>query len=384
MANDSFTETTHTGWFSRIGNSIKGIIFGGLLFVIAFPVLWWNEGRSVKTAKGLAAGEKITVDVVSDRVDSANDRKLVHTSGRAEAKDEVKDPEFGVTAPGLIKLQRLVELYQWVEEKTQKTEKKVGGGEETVTTYTYSQKWDDEVHVSSNFKKPEGHTNPPPAYTGKVIISENTWLGAFRLPGFLVNSYNNYRPHALPELNGLPEALRGRTTAHGEWLYMGGKPDAPKLGDARVKFESIPPGDASVLAQQVKDTFEAFETGYGTTIGRIAGGIQSKEAMFAAAKAENTMIMWLLRIGGFLLMFIGLSMVLNPLRVVADVIPFIGSIVGAGTGIASFLLAAIGSSVTVALAWVFYRPVLGIAMLLVAAGAGFVLAKRITKGKAMG
>ena len=57
---------------------------------------------------------------------------------------------------------------------------------------------------------------------------------------------------------------------------------------------------------------------------------------------------------------------------------------GAGTGIASFLLAAMGSVVTIALAWVFYRPVLGIAMLLVAAGVGFVLAKRITKGKAVG
>jgi hypothetical protein len=70
--------------------------------------------------------------------------------------------------------------------------------------------------------------------------------------------------------------------------------------------------------------------------------------------------------------------------VLADVIPFVGSLVGAGTGLASFLLAAMGSFVTIAIAWVFYRPVLGIALLLVAAGVGFVLAKAITKGKAVG
>jgi hypothetical protein len=380
---DSFSETTRTGYGSRIGNSIKGVLFGALLFLIAFPVLWWNEGRSVKTAKGLAEGEKIAVDVSADKVDSANEGKLVHTSGRAEGKDQVKDDIFGVSAPGLIKLRRLVELYQWIETKSEKTEKKFGGSEEKVTTYNYAQNWDDEVHRSSEFRKPEGHENPEPAFTSKVIRSEDTHLGAFRLPGFMVNEWNDYRPHPLPAVDTLPEGVRGKATASGEWLYVGGKPDAPKTGDARVKFESVPPGDASVLAQQVKDTFEAYETGYGTTIGRIAGGVQSKQTMFAAAKSENTFMTWLLRAGGFLLMFIGLSMVLSPLRVMADVVPFVGSLVGAGTGLASFLLAAMGSCITIALAWLFYRPALGIALLLVAGGLGFLLVKAMRKGKAV-
>src|SRR5687767_4510108 len=105
MSNHTFTETKRTGWGSRLGNSIKGALFGGILLVIAFILLWWNEGRSVRTAKGLALGEKIAAEVASDKVDPANEMKLVHTSGRAEAKDEVKDDIFGVTAPGIIKLQ---------------------------------------------------------------------------------------------------------------------------------------------------------------------------------------------------------------------------------------------------------------------------------------
>lgn len=381
---DSFTETTRTGLGSRLGNSIKGLLFGGLIFIIAFPVLWWNEGRSVKTAKGLAEGEKITVDVAADKVDPANEGRLVHVSGRAEAKDVVKDDAFSVASPGLVKLQRLVELYQWIEKKTEKTEKKVGGSEETVTTYSYSQGWDDEVHNSSQFRQAAGHKNPEPAFTTKVFRSEDTHLGAFRLPGFLINAWNDYRPHPLPAVDSLPEALRAKATAHGEWLYVGGTPEAPKVGDARVKFESVPAGDASVLARQVRDSFEEFQTSYGTTIARIAGGMQSKEAMFAAAKSENTFIMWLLRIGGFVLMFLGLSMLLNPLRVVADVVPFIGRLVGAGTGLVAFLLAGIGTCITIALAWLWYRPALGITLLLVAAAAGFMLAKAITKGKATG
>src|SRR5688500_14793884 len=107
---DSFTETTQTGWLSRIGNSIKGVLFGAILFVAAFPLLWWNEGRSVKTAKSLAEGEKVAVHVEPNKVEAANDGKLVHMSGRAEAKDVVKDDVFGVSAPGLVKVKRLVEL----------------------------------------------------------------------------------------------------------------------------------------------------------------------------------------------------------------------------------------------------------------------------------
>jgi hypothetical protein len=381
---DSFTETTRTGWFSRIGNSFKGILFGIILFVAAFPLLWWNEGRSVKTADSLAEGEKITVAVASDKVDSANDGKLVHLSGRAEAKDMVKDDVFGVTAPGLVKLQRIVELFQWIETKSEKTEKRVGGSEETVTTYNYKTGWDAKVYNSSGFRHPDGHKNPEPAYNGKQFYSEDTHLGAFRLPGFLISDWNSFKPHALPTVEALPEPIRAKATAHGEWLYVGGKPDAPKVGDARVKFESVPPGDASVLGRQTKDTLEEYKTSNGYGIARIADGVKSKEAMFAAAKAENNMLMWLLRIAGFVLMWIGLTMVLNPLRVVADVVPFIGRIVGGGTGIVAALIAAMAAFIIIGLAWVWYRPLLGITLLLLAVGAGFLLAKRITKGKAIG
>lgn len=382
MADDSFTETTSTGWFSRIGNSIKGIVFGGILFVVAFPVLWWNEGRSVHTAQGLAEGEKIAVDVSADKVDPANEGRLVHTSGRAEGRDVVKDETFAVTAPGLIKLQREVELYQWIEKKTEKTEQKTGGSEQTTTTYSYSTGWDDKVHSSSNFKKKDGHENPPPAYSRAYFTSGNATLGAFRLPELLLSSWGDFKPHPVPSMESLPEAIRPKATVREGWLYIGGNPDSPKVGDARVKFESIPPGDASVLARQVKDTFEAYTTSFGTTIARIASGVQTKEAMFAAAKSENTLFTWLLRAGGFLLMFLGLSMVLAPLKVVADVLPFMGSIVGAGTTFIAFLLGFIGSCITIALAWLWYRPAIGIAMLLVAAGGLYLLVKALSKGKA--
>ena len=78
------------------------------------------------------------------------------------------------------------------------------------------------------------------------------------------------------------------------------------------------------------------------------------------------MLTWLLRLGGFLLMFLGLSTILKPLSVFADVLPILGDIVGIGTGIVAGLVALVCSLATIAIAWLFYRPLIGIALLVVA------------------
>ena len=43
---DSFTTVTRTGWGSNIMNSFVGVLFGILLFIGSFAVLWFNEGRT--------------------------------------------------------------------------------------------------------------------------------------------------------------------------------------------------------------------------------------------------------------------------------------------------------------------------------------------------
>ena len=50
MSDDRFTEVTQQSWFSRITGAVKGILVGLVLFVVSFPLLFWNEGRAVQTA----------------------------------------------------------------------------------------------------------------------------------------------------------------------------------------------------------------------------------------------------------------------------------------------------------------------------------------------
>jgi hypothetical protein len=104
--------------------------------------------------------------------------------------------------------------------------------------------------------------------------------------------------------------------------------------------------------------------------------------MFAAAEQENTIITWLLRLAGFVMMFVGLVLIANPLSVLADVIPFIGNIVGAGAGLVAFFLAAGLSFVTIALAWLAFRPLIGAPLLIAALACGYFGVRAMGRRKA--
>ena len=49
----AYQEVTTTGYGTRVGNSFKAIGSGILLFLAGTALLWWNEGRAVKTEKML-------------------------------------------------------------------------------------------------------------------------------------------------------------------------------------------------------------------------------------------------------------------------------------------------------------------------------------------
>ena len=180
-SSDSFTETTTTSWFSRILNSIKGVLFGLVLIIGTCVLLFWNEGRAVQTAKSLAEGSGLVVDVAPASVDPAMEGKLIHVSGDARAQAPLVDPEFGVSTVAL-KLDRKVEMLQWKQEEHSETRKNLGGSEETVTTYSYSKVWSDEAIDSQRFKRVSDHVNPPMRYRSSSLVARDAAIGAYR-PG---------------------------------------------------------------------------------------------------------------------------------------------------------------------------------------------------------
>ncbi len=128
MNNDSITEVTTDSWFRRIGNALKGIIFGLILFIVAFPLLVWNEGRAIDRIKALKEGADSVIHIESSTIDPANNEKPVHLTGDVKTDDVLEDPEFNIEV-NAIRLKREVQIYQWEEDVTTEKEKQLGGGE---------------------------------------------------------------------------------------------------------------------------------------------------------------------------------------------------------------------------------------------------------------
>jgi hypothetical protein len=260
-------------------------------------------------------------------------------------------------------------MYQWRESEESETRTKVGGGTETVTTYSYSPAWSPHLVDSSGFKRPAGHENPRAMpYAARTIAAETVSLGAFRLSPSLISKIGGSRPLPVESLDRLPAELRSRAHLHEGGLYLGRYPRSPEVGDLRVSFAVVEPAVVSVVARQVGGSFDPYPTRAGGTIELLRTGAASAAEMFAAAQQANRVLTWILRGLGLLVMTVGFRMVFRPLAVLADVLPVLGRLVQTGAGLFAFLLAGLLSLVTVAIAWLVHRPLLGVALLAAAAG----------------
>jgi hypothetical protein len=389
MSGDSYSETTYTSWFSRLGNAFTGILFGIILFGGSIFLLYWNEGRAVDVARGLAEAGGAVVDISADKVDPAHDGKLVHVSGKADTSDTLTDPAFGVSATAL-RLIRTAEMFQWKEQQKQERRTKLGGGEETVTTYTYVKDWSDSPIDSSSFhsNRKEGamrHDNPtwPAELRSRSQDAGKVTLGAFVLsPSLLAQIHTSAKvPVGSSDLDKVFSTLRKEFQAHDGRFHRGASPASPEIGDLRVSFAVVQPQTVSVIAEQTRDTFRPYQPKSARrTVDVLHEGDHSAAEMIRTEQSSNARLTWILRLVGFVVMALGIGLVLNPLKVLADVVPFIGSIVGFGVGVIAFLLAAVLSLITIALSWIAVRPVLGIS-LLAAAGIGIIALVMLSRSR---
>lgn len=360
---DTFTETTRVSWFTRIKNSVIGVLIGLLLIVVMVVLLFWNEGRAVQTALSLTEGAGAVVSVSPDAVDPAYDGKLIHVTGPVTTTSRPSDPTFGITVDG-VRLVRTVEMYQWKESSKSETTTKVGGGQETVTTYSYSKEWSEAPIRSSDFKNPAGHENPPMEIRSERFQVPDAKLGAFTLNERVISGLGGEKtlPLTTDFTDAVDAAYSGnkRVTVAENRIYLGFNSTNPVIGDYRVSYRVAPLGVASVIGEQQNGGFVPYQTMAGDQLLMVDDGAVPADKMFADAQSANTVITWLLRVVGLVFLAVGFSMLMAPLGVLADVIPPLGSLTRMGTGLVGILLAVVVGFVTIAIAWFWYRPVLSL------------------------
>jgi hypothetical protein len=382
---EEVTETTETSWLSRLGQSFAGIIFGILLIVASCVLLFWNEGRAVTTARSLTEGAGLVRTVAADKVDPANEGRLVHVTGTLSTTGPATDSEFAMKSDG-VRLVRHVEMFQWTEESETESNKKLGGGETTKTTYKYKRDWVDKPVDSSKFHVRDNHRNPQMNWRARQTLAPGIKLGAFSMPDNLMHGFGGEEALTVgdDQVAAFQKHTKEPVQAIDGALYVGKDPGQPSVGDYKITFAEIKAQAASVVARQAGPTFEAYRTRAGGNVELVAAGSIPASDMFKDAQDNNRLWTWLIRLGGCVLMFIGFLLIMNPLAVLADVIPILGGIVGAGTAVVAFLCTAALAPVVIAIAWFAYRPVVALITLVVGGAlvaGGITLARRRKAGK---
>lgn len=445
----AYTETTTTGYGTRVGNSFKAIGSGFMLFVLGTALLWWNEGRAVKTEKMLDEAGSAYVEMENpNKKDASLEGELICGTALATTEDSLSDAQFGIGAKA-IALRRTVEYYQWVEHSQTKKEDKLGGKEVTTTTYTYSKRW-----VSSPVQSSQFHD---PAYQNKNTVlttveeaeqyAENVTFGAYKLPESLIHSISSregmelaiseelltqfdkatqaayerfygvqkgtqqpaqqpVQQQAIPDSVKalLPDSVKAALDSlqavndsinrqmenannkkdleyihqAGNVLYFGRVPGAPEVGDVRVTFEKVVPAKVTVMAVVDGDTFKPFKAKNGKRFETLVMGKKSGDEIIDAAKETNNIILWVLRIIGIMMVIGGLKGIFGFIETILKVVPFVAGIFGWGVGLVCTVIGIAWSLIVIAIAWLFYRPLLGISLLVLA---GFLVWVFAFKGK---
>lgn len=372
----AYTEQHTTSYGSRVGGSFKGIITGVILFCVGTGILWWNEGRTVRQGDVIAEAKVATIELQdTTKIDNSFDGKLVHTTGKAIAQSEVTDNDFA-TKQKAIAIERKVEYFQWVENSSSKSEKKLGGSVETTTTYTYEKKWVANPVNSSNFKE-AGHNNTVRAnIENKTNYAEKVGLGAYLLNESQIRSIRGETPLTINLDKTQLEKIKNTFSkdnsnivkVNGNEIYFGNAlaKDA-QIGDVRISFFYVPDDqEISIISQINGNSFQSWKASNDETFSMLKMGNVSLNDMIQSADDENNFFKWLLRAGGILVVIVGLKMIVAPLAVMADVIPALGSIVNMISSVIVYLIGIAWSLIVIAIAWIRFRPMLGISLLVIA------------------
>ena len=257
---------------------VLGAILGVLFIGCAGVFQYWIEDKAIHTAQSLEQGAAHAVTVPADAVNPANDGKLVHLSGEAATKETLTDPDFGI-AVGALRLTRKVELYQWKETKTE-TKK----GNKTVVTYKYAQVWSKDK-PAKNFAEPAGRVNPAEKpYADSKIDAKEVKVGAFTLNAKQVERIpaNDTLTITGAMLTRAPANLKGQLAADPEGCLFvaaqpGHGPDAPGVGDVRIRYKMAKSQVISLAAKQTQATFEPFTPQAGEPVDLLKPGSHSAE-----------------------------------------------------------------------------------------------------------
>lgn len=212
----------------------QGLFGGGILVVCALVFMWGGVSSDVTTDDQLGDVVDQAIEIDADHPDPNNNGKIVIAAAAWQAQDRYED-EFLQPISELL-LRRHVEMLQWVEQRGE------GGA-----APTYSLEWVEGQVDFFTFQVPQGHENPLLQVSPLNYRSEQSRFGGFD-GGRLLGVISKLEPLVLTP--GLLKNSAAEISENKIVLRRNAEMQLPSLGDTRVWYEVLPPGDYTVLTVQ--------------------------------------------------------------------------------------------------------------------------------------
>jgi len=349
----------------RILDSFVVLLIGFLLFIGSFIVLFVNEGRENFANYALKA-------TVFDQTQTYETDDLVYIVGNLSATTYASDTYL--KANDYIYIERIVEMYAYVEYEHTQTREKLGGSTETVYTYTYQLEWTQSPKKSNTY---QGDDTEKPK---DIPANYDSWIDSMpkndsdKAKGVTINGINVANGFDLSGAKQLSitkddvQNLTNNETVVDNMIYRAnnGSADNPKLGDIRIRYIAIKASDKGLLLARFNNNqFEPFLTKKGSQLYRFFAGVESQSEAVKILNSEYKASLWLLRIVGFIMMFIGLLLIGNPVTTLISVIPIFAKIGRNIYAILALIISLVLTSLTVIIAMIFNNVYLAIATVVI-------------------
>lgn len=261
-------------------------LMGLLLFLI---------GGGAIAASFLFAGASV-ISISENNTGAENSGNLVYVSGTLSS-EKFKDDLFNIEAEGTY-LERVVEMYQWVEEGD-----------------SFVQKWSPELIVNSSDKATAGGFINP----NEMPIQSKRWdatdlkMGAFSLSEGLLSQINNTIERKLTEEDYAKLSEDGRNAfklADGTYFF-GLDPANPRVGDFHVKYNVGESGPVTILAKHSGSSLSPYISDNGRIEKLKMGNVSLDNISYGLDMGFGSEIIWGARGAGGFFIFISLILMLK-------------------------------------------------------------------------
>lgn len=318
-----------------------------------------NEARTVQISKSLEESISLVTPLVpNDIPDKSNFGKLVYLTGNLIVHQPLVEVDYGISVLA-VKLVKNVQMYQWEESRIETADEE---GNFVNTDYTYNTEWKSQLIDSSMFYDSTGHWNPKEfPIKSDTIINEHVKIGNYHLGKKLKEKFKDMIP-----VTGDERPERRDIKLHDGVYYHTDNIWKPNIGDIRILFQySGVHGQIITIVAELNDelTLVPYSLKQGDKLLILRSGNYSLEDMFAYEHLHNRLLTWVFRGISWLLLYVSCICLGTFLEIIITHSHFLQDVLPDSHFSVKMTVSMSLSLFVTALAWMWYRPILGFGLI---------------------